>query len=120
MRLPRAAAGEPVFLTHAQVEQLAQACPGYELFVRVLICTGPRWGEATAVRVRRLDLVRRRIEVVHTAIQLNGEVTYGTPTTHGRECPGSAEVSVAHQPGHCPASAEAPTSGISRTNTVAW
>lgn len=42
-----------MFLTHSQVEQLAQACPGYELFVRV-------------------------VEVVHTAVELNGEMTYGT------------------------------------------
>ncbi|HLN78797.1 MAG TPA: hypothetical protein VK204_17260, partial [Nocardioidaceae bacterium] len=74
--------GEPVFLSHAQVEELAQACPGYELFVRVLAYTGMRWGEATAVRVRRLDLMKRRIEVVHTAVEINGEMTYGTPKTH--------------------------------------
>ena len=84
VRLPRAEKGEPVFLTHTQVEQLAEACPGYELFVRVLAYTGMRWGEATAVRVRRVDLMQRRIEVVHTAIELNGEMTYGTPKTHQR------------------------------------
>ena len=84
VRLPRAAKGEPVFLTHTQVEQLARGCPGYELFVRVLAYTGMRWGEATAVRVRRVDLVKRRIEVVHTAVELNGEMTYGTPKTHQR------------------------------------
>jgi integrase len=84
VRLPRAAKGEPVFLTHTQVEQLARACPGYELFVRVLAYTGMRWGEATAVRVRRVDLIKRRIEVVHTAVELNGEMTYGTPKTHQR------------------------------------
>ncbi|HSE70232.1 MAG TPA: site-specific integrase, partial [Nocardioidaceae bacterium] len=71
-------------LSHAQVEELALACPGYELFVRVLAYTGMRWGEATAVRVRRVDLMKRRIEVVHTAIELNGEMTYGTPKTHQR------------------------------------
>jgi integrase len=84
VRLPRVAKGEPVFLTHTQVEQLARSCPGYELFVRVLAYTGMRWGEATAVRVRRVDLVKRRIEVVHTAVELNGEMTYGTPKTHQR------------------------------------
>lgn len=84
VRLPRAAKGEPVFLTHTQVEQLAEACIDYELFVRVLAYTGMRWGEATAVRVRRLDLMKRRIEVVHTAVELNGEMTYGTPKTHQR------------------------------------
>ena len=84
VRLPRAAQSEPVFLTHGQVEELARACVGYELFVRVLAYTGMRWGEATAVRVRRLDLMKRRIEVVHTAVELNGEMTYGTPKTHQR------------------------------------
>jgi integrase len=84
VRLPRAAKGEPVFLSHTQVEELARACPGYELFVRVLAYTGMRWGEATAVRVRRVDLMRRRIEVEHTAVELNGEMTYGTPKTHQR------------------------------------
>ena len=52
--------------------------------MRVLAYTGMRWGEATAVRVRRLDLMKRRIEVVHTAIELNGGMTYGTPKTHQR------------------------------------
>ena len=45
VRLPHAAKGEPVFLSHAQVEELAQACPGNGLFVRVLAYTGMRWGE---------------------------------------------------------------------------
>ena len=80
VRLPRAAKGEPVFLTHTQVERLAEACIDHELFVRVLAYTGMRWGEATAVRVRRLHLMKRRIEVVHTAVELNGEITYGGPT----------------------------------------
>lgn len=28
--------------------------------------------------------MKRRIEVVHTAVELNGEMTYGTPKTHQR------------------------------------
>jgi integrase len=84
VRLPRAEKGEPVFLSHRQVELLAEACPGYEPFGRVLAYTGLRWGEATGVRVRRVDLMKRRIEVVHTAIELDGQMTYGTPKTHQR------------------------------------
>lgn len=85
VRLPRPAKGEPVFLSALQVERLARACgEDYQLFVRVLAYTGMRWGEATAVRVRRVDLMRRRIEVVHTAVELDGEMTYGTPKTHQR------------------------------------
>lgn len=43
VRLPRVVRKEPVFLTHDQVESLAQACVGYELFVRLLAYTGLRW-----------------------------------------------------------------------------
>jgi integrase len=72
---------EPVFLTHEQVDRLAGACPGFELFIRLLAYTGLRWGEATALQVKRLDLMRGRLEVVRTAIDL-GQVSYGTPKTH--------------------------------------
>lgn len=82
VRLPRAAKKEQIFLTHAQVEELAMACPGYELFIRVLAYTGLRWGEATALQVRHLDLMRRRFQVKRTAIDHGREVGYGTPKTH--------------------------------------
>ena len=43
-----------------------------------------RWGEATALQVKNLDLLRRRLEVVRTAIDLGREISYGTPKTHQR------------------------------------
>jgi integrase len=82
VRLPRVSKREPLFLSHPQVDQLAAACGGYELFVRLLAYTGLRWGEATALQVRRVDLMRRRLEVVRNAIDLGREVTYGSPKTH--------------------------------------
>lgn len=82
VRLPRVERKEPVFLTHAQVDELAQACQGYELFIRLLGYTGLRWGEAIALQVRRVDLMRRRLEVVRNAVDLGREITYGTPKTH--------------------------------------
>jgi len=84
VRLPRVLRKEPVFLTHEQVDRLAHACPGFELFIRLLAYTGLRWGEATALQVKRLDLLRRRLEVVRTAVDLGQEVSYGTPKTHQR------------------------------------
>jgi integrase len=42
----------------------------------------PPLGEATALQVKRLDLMRRRLEVVRTAIDLGREVSTGTPKTH--------------------------------------
>lgn len=84
VRLPRVTRSEPVFLSHQQVDALAAACPGFELFVRLLAYTGLRWGEATALQVKRLDLMRRRVEVVRNAVDLGNDVTYGTPKTHQR------------------------------------
>jgi integrase len=82
VRLPRVHHKEPVFLSHEQVDRLAAACPDYELFIRLLAYTGLRWGEATALQVKRLDLMRRRLEVVRTAIDLGQDIGYGTPKTH--------------------------------------
>lgn len=48
----------------------------------MLACTGLRWGEATALQVKRVDLMRRRLAVVRNAIDLGREITYGTPKTH--------------------------------------
>lgn len=79
VKLPRATRPEPVFLSHQQVDRLAEACIEYELFIRLLAYTGLRWAEATALQVKRLDLMRRRLEVVRTAIDLGQEITYGTP-----------------------------------------
>ncbi|HEX5561760.1 MAG TPA: tyrosine-type recombinase/integrase [Nocardioidaceae bacterium] len=83
VRLPRVTRSEPVFLSHQQVDALAAACPGFELFIRLLSYTGLRWGEATALQVKRLDLMRRRVEVVRNAVDL-GNVSYGTPKNHQR------------------------------------
>jgi integrase len=84
VRLPRVHRKEPVFLSHEQVDRLAEACTGFELFIRLLAYTGLRWGEATAVQVKRIDLMRRRLEVVRSAVDLGQEVTYGTPKSHQR------------------------------------
>jgi integrase len=43
--LPRVTPEEPKFLSHEQVDQLADACGPYGLFVRTLAYTGLRWGE---------------------------------------------------------------------------
>jgi integrase len=43
VRLPRVSRKEPVFLSHRQVDQFAAACPGFELFIRLLAYTDLRW-----------------------------------------------------------------------------
>jgi integrase len=65
---PRPRRGEPRFLTHAQVAQLAKECgrlgDQYRVLVLVAAYCGLRWGELRALRVKRLDLMRGRIGVV--------------------------------------------------------
>jgi integrase len=82
VRLPRVPKSEPVFLDHDQVERLAAAAAPYELLVRFLAYTGLRWGEMSALRVRHLDLLRRRVRVEVGFVEVRGRLVEGTPKTH--------------------------------------
>jgi integrase len=82
--LPRAVKAEKRFLTHAEVANLAAAAGEYGLAVRVLAYTGLRFGELAAVRVRRVDLLRRRIEIVDAVTEVSGRAVFGTPKSHQR------------------------------------
>jgi integrase len=82
VRLPRVHRNEPVFLTHAQVAELVEACDPYGLLVEFLAYTGLRWGEATALRVPRVDLLRRRVHVAVAFTEVSGRLIEGTPKSH--------------------------------------
>lgn len=84
VRLPRVVAAEKAYLDHAQVEALARACGGYALLIRVLAYTGLRWGELAALRVRRVNLLRRRLDVAESVTDVRGHMVFGTPKTHHR------------------------------------
>jgi len=58
--LPRTVRAEQVYLTHGQVDRLASAAGEYRVAVLFLAYTGVRFGEMAALRVRNLDLLRRR------------------------------------------------------------
>jgi phosphoribosylformylglycinamidine synthase len=45
----------------------------------VLAYCGLRWGEATGLRVRNLDMLRRRLAVEENAVQVGNVVRVGTP-----------------------------------------
>ena len=66
------------FLTHEQVVQLAEACSPYQTLIRVLAYAGLRWGEAAGLRVHRVDLLRRRLEVDEAHTEVGGHVVEGT------------------------------------------
>lgn len=104
VNLPRVAVTERRYLTHGQVDALAQACASPDpdrlskhrrhdeqradelgLAVRFLAYTGVRFGEMAALRVGRLDLMRRRASIVEsvTVVQGAGQV-WGAPKGHER------------------------------------
>ena len=57
---PPAADRSPVPRLTPTVAMLAKECGDYAPLVRFLAYTGLRWGEVAALRIRRVDLVRRR------------------------------------------------------------
>lgn len=69
------------YLSHSQVEQLADASGQHRVLVLVLAYCGLRWGEAIALRVEDVDLARGRINVRRNAVQVNMQMHEGTPKT---------------------------------------
>lgn len=88
VQLPAKRSKPKRFLTHQQVECLAAAAPGRETIMLLLAYTGLRWGEISALRVRHLDVLRRRMLIEDNAVLVKGVYEIGTPK-HGssREVP---------------------------------
>ena len=82
--LPRAAKGEPRFLTRSQVAALADEAGEYGIVVDVLALVGLRYGEIAALRVGRVELLRRRLTVAESVTEVGGRAVWGTPKTHQR------------------------------------
>jgi integrase len=80
--LPRIPQKERRYLDHAQVEALADECGPYRVLVLTLAYSGLRWGEAAALRVRRVDLMRGRLEIAEAVTEVNGRLVFGPPKTH--------------------------------------
>ena len=103
VNLPRVVMEERRYLTHEQVELLARACASpadlskhrrrderendaYRLVVLFLAYTGVRFGELAALRVGRLDFLRRRAVIVESVTLVNGVQSWGTPKGHAARC----------------------------------
>jgi integrase len=91
VRLPRAAKPEKRFLTPEQVHRLADAAAHYPIpevggqhraLILTLAFCGLRWGEVAALRVKRVDLLRRRLTVAESVTEVSGRLTWGTPKSH--------------------------------------
>ncbi|MCT2189130.1 MULTISPECIES: site-specific integrase [Corynebacterium] len=82
VKLPRKKAARKVYLTAEQLGQLVDECTRYKELVWLLGTVGLRWGEAAALRVRDVNVLRNRINVERNAVAVGSEVVIGTPKTH--------------------------------------
>ncbi|CCW13211.1 tyrosine-type recombinase/integrase [Rhodococcus aetherivorans] len=80
IELPRKVEPEKRYLTHSQVHTLASASDRFEVLVFVLAYCGLRFGEAVALRVRNVDLDRRRLWVAASATAVRGQGIVEGPT----------------------------------------
>jgi len=62
-------------------ERLERLGPRYRALVLVAAYGGLQFGELTALRRRRVDLLRGRLTVAETLVDLNGELSFGPPKT---------------------------------------
>lgn len=84
IRLPRKQTREHRYLTWQQLDALAGASKDHRTLVLVLGLCGLRWGEATALRVRDWNPLRRRLHVNQNAVKVGTKIVVGTPKTHRR------------------------------------
>lgn len=84
VNLPRSTTAEHRYLTHGQVSKLAEACGPYGVVVTFLAYTGLRWGEMAALRVRHVDLTRRRVQITQSVTEIDGRLEWGAPKNHER------------------------------------
>ena len=82
VKLPRKGKKRRSYLTAAQVELLAGHSGDHATLVYTLAYTGLRYGEATAIRLRALDTLRRRILVQENAVTVRAKIIVGTPKSH--------------------------------------
>jgi len=80
--LPRKSGKERHYLSHDQVQLLADESRANGTLVLFLAYTGLRWGEAVGLRVRSVDMLRRRVLVQANAVNVRGTIIPGTPKSH--------------------------------------
>jgi integrase len=80
--LPRSHQPHKRYLTHEQVATLADAAGEHGLLIRVLVYTGLRFGELAALRIRHLDLMRRRLFIAESVTEVKGKAVFGTTKSH--------------------------------------
>lgn len=70
------------FLTSDQINGLAEVIdPRHRTWLYTLSYTGMRWSEAAGLKVKRVHLLRRRIEIVEQLVETGGVARTQTPKT---------------------------------------
>ncbi|KJL49499.1 Transposase [Microbacterium hydrocarbonoxydans] len=77
--LPAKRPKAPRYLSHAQVAALVEHAGDHALLLDFLAYSGLRWGEAVALRVRHLNMLRKRVNVEDNAVIVKGVYEIGTP-----------------------------------------
>ncbi|MDQ2797542.1 MAG: tyrosine-type recombinase/integrase [Actinomycetota bacterium] len=80
--LPRVHRADKRYLTHDEVDALADAAGEYRSAIYFLAYTGVRYGEMAGLRVNRLNLLRRRATIDQAITEVAGRVVTSTPKTH--------------------------------------
>lgn len=82
VKLPPQRNTEMRFLNVEEISALVGAVPNHH---RVLVLTaayaGLRWAELAGLRVRRLNLLRRRLTIIETLVEVRGRVYFKEPKT---------------------------------------
>jgi integrase len=84
VRLPRGESPAKRFLSADQLAALANAAGKDRVLVLVLGYCGLRFGEAAALLVADLDLLRRRVRIERSVTDIDGQMVTTTPKTHMR------------------------------------
>ena len=89
--LPKPSAKHHVYLTEHDVAKLATEAgrlvrggrggPQQRALVLALAYTGIRWGEASALRVRDIEFLRKRLSISKSVSHVRGRMIEGTPKT---------------------------------------
>ena len=80
--LPQVEQADKRFLNHHEIRDLAEVIPArYRALVLTAAYTGCRFGELAALRVARLELLRRALRVEETLNEVRGRIVVGPPKT---------------------------------------
>lgn len=85
VEIPRIRPRERFYLTADEVVRLAEETPEpYDTLVWVLAGTGVRFGEAAALRRKRCDLLRSRLDIAEAVEEVAGRIAFGETKTYTR------------------------------------